>query len=100
MTAQTQTLTYTIPFISDPGHGWGRVARSAIKDAGIADQISQYSYQEGDHLVYLEEDCDLYLFIRALEQRGYKVKLDEQYVDRTHIRALPRYKETQQEKQT
>ena len=68
-------VIYTIPFISDPGHGWGRVTRSAIKDAGIADKISQYSYQQGN-LVYLEEDCDLYLFIHALEQRGYKVKLD------------------------
>ena len=84
-------MEYTIPFISDPGHGWGRVVRGAIEDVGIADKISQYSYQD-DVFVYLEEDCDLYLFIRALEQRGYKVKLEEQYVERTHIRGLPRYK--------
>lgn len=98
MTTQTptptlpETLTYTIPFISDPGHGWGRVVRGAIEDVGIADQISQYSYQD-DVFVYLEEDCDLYLFINALEQRGYKVKLDTHHVERTHIRRLPRYKE-------
>jgi hypothetical protein len=92
MKTKTQTHTYIIPFISDPGHGWGRVVRGAIEDVGIADKISRYSYQEGD-FVYLEEDCDLYLFINALEQRGYKVKLDTQNVERTFIRSLPRYKE-------
>ena len=92
MKTKTQTHTYIIPFISDPSHGWGRVVRGAIEDVGIADKISRYSYQEGV-FVYLEEDCDLYLFINALEQRGYKVKLDTQNVERTHIRGLPRYKE-------
>jgi hypothetical protein len=92
MKTKTQTHTYIIPFISDPSHGWGRVVRGAIEDVGIADKISRYSYQEGD-FVYLEEDCDLYLFINALEQRGYKVKLDTQNVERTFIRSLPRYKE-------
>jgi hypothetical protein len=84
-------MEYIIPFISDPGHGWGRVVRGAVEDVGIADQISEFSYQD-DVFVYLEEDCDLYLFIRALEQRGYKVRLDERYEENTHIRRLPRYR--------
>jgi hypothetical protein len=84
-------MEYTISFTSDPGHGWGCVERRVLEGLGIADKISEFSYQQND-LVYLEEDCDLSLFIRAMEQRGYKVKLDERYVERTHIRGLPQYK--------
>ena len=54
---------------SDPGHGWVKVPRSLLKELGIEAQITPYSYQRGDD-VFLEEDCDLSTFIRAMVARG------------------------------
>lgn len=54
---------------SDPGHGWCKVSRALLKNLGIADQISTYSYQRKD-AVYLEEDRDLALLIKALKENG------------------------------
>ena len=50
---------------SDPGHGSAKVKRQELIDLGIADKISSYSYQLNDN-VYLEEDCDLSIYIDAL----------------------------------
>lgn len=49
-------------FYEDASHGWLEVPKSLLKELGIADQISSYSYQSGD-MAYLEEDADLSLFI-------------------------------------
>ena len=54
--------TYT--FHQDPGHGWLAVKRQELVDLGIHEQISHYSYQRGK-TVYLEEDCDLQIFLAA-----------------------------------
>jgi hypothetical protein len=35
-----------------------------LKELGIADKISTYSYQANEY-VYLEEDCDAGVFLRA-----------------------------------
>lgn len=83
-------MEYKIVYTSDPGHGWGKVLRSTINELGIADQISPYSHQELG-FVYLEEDCDLPVFITALKARGDTVNTVERYVRRTHIRNLPNY---------
>ena len=58
-----------IKFFADPAHGWGEVPISLIKELGIADKISQYSYMKGDN-AYLEEDCDLSVLMNALEAQG------------------------------
>jgi GTP cyclohydrolase II len=56
-------------FHSDPGHGWLQVTRQELKDLGILDKISHYSYQKrGD--VYLEEDCDYSLFVKRMRELG------------------------------
>ena len=54
--------TENFTFYEDASHGWLEVPKSLLKELGIADQISSYSYQSGD-MVYLEEDADLSLFI-------------------------------------
>ncbi len=77
----------TYPMISDPGHGCLRVPLSELVDLGIADQISEYSYREGD-FAWLEEDCDATRFAVA---KGGLIELDHKYVNSTHIRNLPRY---------
>lgn len=50
---------------TDPGHGWLQVSLAKVRDLGIADKISSYSYISRDS-VYLEEDCDLEVFAKAL----------------------------------
>ena len=63
-------------FHSDPGHGWLQVKRQELKDLGILDKISHYSYQKrGD--VFLEEDCDYSLFMHEMRSRGKEVKITE-----------------------
>lgn len=32
-------------FYADPGHGWVEVKRELLKELGIEDKISSYSYQ-------------------------------------------------------
>ena len=67
-------MMYT--FHSDPGHGWLQVKRQELKDLGILDKISHYSYQyAGD--VYLEEDGDLNCFMREMKARGKPVEITE-----------------------
>lgn len=51
-------------FYTDPGHGWLAVPLSELERLGIADKISTCSYVKG-HTVFLEEDCDAPLFIKA-----------------------------------
>lgn len=46
----------------DSGHSWLAVPINELKELGIADQISSYSYQDKD-IAYLEEDCDMPLFL-------------------------------------
>jgi hypothetical protein len=66
--AQQQTSKPYI-FTSDPGHGWLRVTNAELKALGIAGQISHYSYTNGRY-AYLEEDCDLELFMKAKGWKG------------------------------
>jgi deoxyadenosine/deoxycytidine kinase len=63
-------------FHSDPGHGWLQVKRQELKDLGILDKISYYSYQKmGD--VYLEEDCDYSLFVERMKELGRPFEIKE-----------------------
>lgn len=54
---------------SDPSHGWAKVTRAELERLKIADKITHYSYQRGEH-VYLEEDGDLSTFVKAKEAAG------------------------------
>ncbi len=63
-------------FYSDPGHGWLRVPIMTLVLLEIAGKISPYSYWRKGH-AYLEEDCDASLLIKALQDKGYKLKFRE-----------------------
>ena len=69
-------MANTYVFYSDPGHGWIAVERQELMALGILFQVSHYSYQKGN-MVYLEEDCDASLFIKAKRDAGIEVKLVE-----------------------
>jgi hypothetical protein len=71
-----------LTYFTDPGHGWVRVKRDVLAKLAIADKISRYSYQRGDY-AYLEEDCDLSVFVRALEAVGKKAEFVEKSSNRS-----------------
>jgi hypothetical protein len=83
-------------FYSDAGHGWLAVPRAELVSLGIAAQVTTYSYQRGD-TVYLEEDCDASLFIRAKQAAGeYPLKYKESTcpTKRSRIRGYDAYRAT------
>lgn len=63
-------------FRADAGHGWLQVPMSLVRDLGILDDITPYSYRRGD-TAYLEEDCDASLLINALRDAGVEVTCRE-----------------------
>lgn len=79
----------------DPGHGWVEVPRKLIEDLDIAMDISHYSYvSEDGYRVFLEEDCDLSLFVEAFKAKfqGNAPELRDLYDDEdSWIRDLERY---------
>jgi len=72
MTTEATSIYYT--YHTDPGHGWLEVGVDELILLGIGDKISSYSYINGGK-AYLEEDCDMGLFICKMEANGVEVKL-------------------------
>ena len=81
MTEKMEKSNRTFDFFTDPGHGWIKVPKALLKELGIAEKITKYSYQRGE-FAYLEEDCDATVFADALEKRtGCKLKFQEHTAD-------------------
>jgi len=79
-------------YFTDPGHGWVSVKLQTLKDLGIADKVSHYSYIRGLS-AYLEEDCDLGLLYQACDSRGLKIDLTTKHTNkRSPIRSYATYK--------
>jgi len=55
-------MEYTI--FDDGAHAWIEVDKEELRQLGIDKKISGYSYERGDK-AYLEEDCDLAIFVNA-----------------------------------
>ena len=76
---------------SDSGHGWVKVKFSEILKLGIQDKITSFSYTRGGY-IYLEEDCDLSVFVEALEKINIKPYWIGHYTDKSSkIRSYSRY---------
>ena len=76
---------------SDPGHGWLKTTMQVLEKFEVSEKISRYSYRQGD-IVWLEEDCDAPLLIKAVEQRGVEVKLADHHRNtESPIRYKPPY---------
>ena len=88
MTTEKRNLTIT----SDPGHGWLSVSLKDLKDLGITDKISSYSYMNLTR-AYLEEDQDLTIFTNAAKAKGWELNIKESTVDSTPIRGYASYNE-------
>ena len=77
---------------SDPGHAWAKVPKKVLKFLEISGEISSYSYERGD-FAYLEEDCDLSIFVNACKNKGVVYKFREFYSDKSSkIRSYNSYK--------
>lgn len=75
---------------TDPGHGWLEVPINTLRDLGFkVTDFTRYSYRSEDFMTaYLEEDCDMPLF---LEGCRFEVSLvDAPFEVRSFIRSLPR----------
>lgn len=70
-----------IRVFADPGHAWARFPKARLAKLGIADKITNYSYQRGGN-AFLEEDCDLALLMTTLKDRGYEVKFIESHTNK------------------
>lgn len=59
-----------------PSHAWGKVTYQQLIELGIEGDVSKYSYRDGQ-LVFLEEDCDLPLFVSAARSAGLEIEFHE-----------------------
>ena len=67
--------------IHDPGHSWLEVPAKDVRDAaGVWDSITAYSPLKGGKM-YLEEDCDMYTFYKAMKDNGYTINITDIHVD-------------------
>ena len=64
----------------DPGHAWLRVPLEELKHLGISAQISKCSYRHKEY-AYLEEDCDMALFVEAMHKIGRDVQYGERHTE-------------------
>lgn len=73
---------------NDPGHAWAKIPAASILAVGLkAADFTGYSYVGRDCL-YLEEDADLGVFVKAFEAKtGERPKWNERHCDnRSNIR--------------
>jgi hypothetical protein len=57
----------------------------------VADKITVFSYQKGQ-TVYLEEDCDAFLVMQKLSEKGITVTFDRKHTNnRSPIRNYNRF---------
>lgn len=85
---------------ADPGHSWLKVPRKLIRELGIEEKISGFSYQLGE-FAYLEEDCDIAIFFKALlkidngltwEMMTAVAEITEKHTNKSSkIRSYPRF---------
>jgi hypothetical protein len=66
------TISTTLTFIEDPGHGWLRVPLADVAALGIAEEITPYSFIDSDY-AYLEEDCDYGTFMNACQSQNVPI---------------------------
>jgi hypothetical protein len=85
----------SITIYTDPSHGWAKVSLSELFSLEIHDKISTYSYIRSNAkyaYAYLEEDCDLSTYLKALDSKGIAFKIIEKHTDRSSkIRSYNRY---------
>lgn len=72
----------TFNYLQDPGHGWLRVPREdfvKLASLRIRRRITAYSRMD-ERSVYLEEDCDMPLFLGHLANKGLEAPRIREFV--------------------
>ena len=80
-------------WLADPGHAWLVVPYDLVKDLGIVDKITEFSFhdhltvveqgrQKVVHFAFLEEDYDAGVFAKAMKDAGREWEADDDYVER------------------
>jgi len=86
----------TFNLYADPGHAWLSVKKQFLVELGIDSTVTGYSYQRGD-TAYLEEDCDLSVFLAALKKVGIEADIRSHHTNRrSKIRSYASYQATPQ----
>jgi hypothetical protein len=80
-------------YYRDAGHGWVAVKKNILEKIGVANKITEYSYQR-EKMAYLEEDCDMSTFINAFREFFGKDPSIEvvDHGDRSWVRSQDTYK--------
>jgi len=85
----------SITIYTDPSHGWAKVSLSELFKLEIHDKISTYSYIRSNAkyaYAYLEEDCDLSTYLKALDSKGIQYKFNTLHTDKSSkVRSYNRY---------
>lgn len=74
--------TLTLNYYQDPGHGWVKIKLDKLKQLGIDEDISYFSYMRGEY-AYLEEDCDLNRLYQACDKQGIELILRDHIADKS-----------------
>ena len=78
----------------DAAHGWLEVSYEDLINLNIQNKISNFSYIDSNkNLIYLEEDCDMTLFMKSYKEKYNKgiVYVVENNEEVSFIRCLPCY---------
>jgi len=93
MTGQVSRVNFreiTCTWFFDPGHAWLRVNKQTLSDFGLTPQdFSEFSRTDG-HDLYLEEDCDAGIFIRAVGDQAELIFNEQECSDKFSVRAMQR----------
>lgn len=86
----------TILTYSDPSHAWAKVKVKELEKLNILKDISSFSYvSKCREYLFLEEDRDLSLYVKALEENKIPFKFKENVSNKqSRIRNYPRFKHT------
>lgn len=65
-----------VEIVSTPSHDYAKVKKKELKDFGILKKISSCSY-ESHFFIFLEEDRDLTIYLKKLEEEGINYEFKE-----------------------
>ena len=69
-------------YFETPRHGYLAVQGDDAREAKISQSFSGYSYYDEDNdIFYLEEDCDMQMFLKRCELDNVQVVMEEDYLD-------------------
>lgn len=82
-----------LTYLQDPGHGWVGCPLPLARQFGILPKVSRYSFLDNERdLVWLEEDCDAGLLMRALADSSTRYSIKEIHTPaNAYVRRLPRW---------